>query len=79
LSCLSLQASQGNAGRNDPAEAHLPASSKPNFRERLVAQLEAHEQQEVPDPEFPQKAAALLAYYEQVFGVTDVVDKPGEE
>ena len=30
-------------------------------------------------PEFQRKAAALLLYYEQVFGVTDVVDRPEEE
>jgi uncharacterized protein len=65
-------------------EAYLPASSQPNFRERLVARLAALERQKTSSPpgdtdlEFQQKAAALLLYYEQVFGVTDVLDQPGE-
>jgi hypothetical protein len=59
-------------------EAHLPASAQPNFRERLVAELE-HPGQPEPSLEFRQKAAALLLFYEQVFGVTDVVDRPEEE
>ncbi len=66
-------------------EKLLPASSKPNFRERLVAQLESLERLKMPagqehtDLEFRQKAAALLDFYEQVFGVTDVIDQPEEE
>ena len=60
-------------------EALLPVSSKPNFRERLVAQLETLKQQENTDLEFRQKAAALLEFYEKIFGVTDVVDKSEEE
>ncbi len=60
-------------------EALLPVSSTPNFRERLVAQLETLERQENTDLQFRQKAAALLEFYEKIFGVTDVVDKPEEE
>lgn len=56
----------------------LPASSMPNFRERLVAQLESRGP-EATDLEFRQKAHALLTVYEQDFGVTDVIDQPGEE
>ena len=55
-------------------EALLPASSAPNFRERLVAQLEGTGQQEL-DLELRHKAEALLTVYEQVFGVTDVIDQ----
>ncbi len=58
-------------------EALLPVSSMPNFRERLVAQLETLERQE--NMEFRRKAAALLEFYKKIFGVTDVVDTPEEE
>ena len=63
-------------------ESLLPNSPNPNFRERLVAQLEVLEDsdsQEDMDPEFRQKADALLLFYEKVFGVKDLVDKPDEE
>jgi hypothetical protein len=67
-------------------EVLLPASSMPNFRERLVAHLETLERQtavgsgrENTGLEFRQKANALLGFYEKVFGVTDVIDKPAEE
>ena len=63
-------------------EALLPASPTPNFRERLVAHLEHLKKlpgQENTDLEFRLKADALLGFYEKVFGVTDVVDGPGEE
>ncbi len=53
-------------------EQLLPASSTPGFRERLVKRLET----ENPNLEFRQKAGDLLALYEQVFGVTDVVETP---
>jgi len=62
-------------------EALLPRSPNPNFRERLVAQLEALEDangHENADLEFRQKADALLLFYEKVFGVTDLFDKPDE-
>ena len=60
-------------------EALLPVSSRPNFRERLVAQLESLERQQDTDLEFRKKAGALLVFYEQVFGVTDVVDGAEQE
>jgi uncharacterized protein len=69
-------------------EALLPASPNTNFRARLVAQLDHLENMEnltVPDAqentdlEFRQKADALLIFYEKVFGVKDLVDKPDEE
>ena len=59
-------------------ERLLPASTMPNFRERLVARLEAPDQEDT-EQEFRRKANELLRVYEQVFGVTDVVDKPEEE
>ena len=63
-------------------ESLLPNSPNPNFRERLVAQLEALEdsdRQQDMDLEFRQKADALLLFYEKVFGVKDLVDTPDEE
>jgi hypothetical protein len=50
-------------------EALLPASSDPNFRERLVCQLEI-----LDDSSFRQKAGSLLRMYEEVFGVVDVIE-----
>lgn len=80
---ISLSGARGTVeqakGMIQELEALLPVSSKPNFRERLVAQLEKRERQVNPDLEFRQKAGALLVFYEQVFGVTDVVDMPAEE
>ena len=58
-------------------ETRLPASAMPNFRERLVEQLETR--LETADSEFRGKANELLKMYEQVFGVTDVVDTPEGE
>jgi hypothetical protein len=63
-------------------EALLPGSQNTNFRERLVAHLENLEasEQENTDPDLRQlKADALLIFYEKVFGVKDLVDKPDEE
>ena len=66
-------------------EALLPSSPNNNFRERLVAHLENLERrrasagQENTDLEFRLKADALLIFYEKVFGVKDLVDKPDEE
>ena len=63
-------------------EALLPASSIKNFRERLVARLEYLEKsagQENVDLEFRRKAGELLIFYEEVFGVNDLVDNPDEE
>jgi hypothetical protein len=59
-------------------EPLLPTLPNPNFRERLVARIE-HPQQfcELADSalEFQEKAANLLALYEQVFGITDLLEK----
>ena len=66
-------------------EALLPSSPNPNFRERLVAHLEnlqylkASAEHENADLGFRQKADALLIFYEKVFGVKDLVDRPDEE
>jgi hypothetical protein len=60
-------------------EALLPDSPNPNFRERLVAGLEEASGQQDADHEFRRKAAELLLFYEEVFGVTDVIDQPEEE
>lgn len=66
-------------------EALLPSSRNMNFRERLVAhfeyleRLEASGTQESTEPEFQRKAAALLTFYEQVFGVDDLVEKADEK
>jgi hypothetical protein len=58
----------------------LPGSPNTNFRERLVAHIEhlnASAGQE--DTDLRLKADALLIFYEKVFGVKDLVDKPDEE
>ena len=66
-------------------EELLPSSPNSNFRERLVAHLENLEHlkastgQENTDLEFQLKAGVLLTFYEKVFGVKDLVDKPDEE
>ncbi len=59
-------------------EPLLPASPNPNFRERLVARLENPDAftKLQTDPEFQQKANELLAFYDRVFGVSDLVEKP---
>lgn len=44
-----------------------------NFRERLVARLEFGPK--TGDPVFRGKATQLLAFYEQVFGVNDLLEK----
>ena len=59
-------------------EKLLPASTMPNFRERLVDRLEAPGEVDT-DQEFRLKANELLRVYEHVFGVTDVVDTPDDE
>jgi hypothetical protein len=58
-------------------EALLPILEKTNFRERLVKQLENSTDTDLDLRQL--KADALLIYYEEVFGVKDVVDKPDEE
>ena len=63
-------------------EALLPVSPNTNFRQRLVAHLETLEgsaRQENTDLEFRRKAGALLKFYEKVFGVKDLVEKPDEK
>jgi hypothetical protein len=58
-------------------EALLPATGHANFRERLVAQIEHPEKsagRELTEPEFRLKAEALLAFYAQAFGVTDLFE-----
>lgn len=63
-------------------EMLLPASRNTNFRERLVEHLEKIVEangQENSDLEFRQKADALLKYFEQYFGVTDLVVQPEDE
>jgi uncharacterized protein len=63
-------------------EALLPNSPNPNFRERLVLELEASQNSDEQDDtnlEFRQKADALLLFYEKVFDVKDLVSKPDEE
>jgi hypothetical protein len=57
-------------------EVLLPDSTNPNFRERLVEQLEGTTAQNDRELEFRQKAEALLVVYEQVFGVDDVIESP---
>ncbi|HET9907682.1 MAG TPA: hypothetical protein VFQ23_13605 [Anaerolineales bacterium] len=55
-------------------EMNLPVSPNPNFRERLVAQLE-----ENSDEGFRLKARELLSLYENVFGVKDLFDESFED
>ena len=79
---VALTVIQQAKGMIQELEWLLPSSPNPNFRERLVAQLEALEDadgHEHADLEFRQKADALLIFYEKVFGVKDLVDKPDEE
>jgi hypothetical protein len=63
-------------------EMLLPASANPNFRERLVAQIEHLEKSEghgKAESGFLQKARTLLIFYEEHFGVKDLAEKPEEE
>jgi len=65
-------------------EALLPFASNHNFRERLVTYLEHLEHlktsvtQQSTDSDLRQKAEALLTFYDQVFGVNDLVEKADE-
>jgi hypothetical protein len=63
-------------------EVLLPDSPNLNFRERLTAHLESLEDHSGSDRmasmNFRDKAEALLALYENVFGVTDVLETPPE-
>ena len=63
----------------DWLKVRLPPSSSTNFREQLVALLEGT----APAPglaglgdEFAQRANALLADYEEILGITDLLEKP---
>lgn len=58
-------------------EALLPSSPNRNFRERLVEQLEYLRAVTRPDNkelEFRSKAEALLSFYEDIFGVNDLIE-----
>ncbi len=60
-------------------EGLLPRAPGTNFRERLVARLEHPDEfveQANADLEFRQKAEELLSFYESVFGVKDLVERP---
>ena len=60
-------------------ESLLPVSTSHNFRERLVTYLEGTPGQENTVLELRKKAASLLAYYETVFGVKDLIENPDEQ
>lgn len=76
----SLGLVQQAKGKIHELESLLPSSTNPNFRERLAAQLEdlvdLPESARKDSLEFRQKATELLALYENVFGVNDVVVTP---
>jgi len=57
-------------------ESLLPVSHTRNFRERLVEYLENSSEQENQNRELQVKAEQLLAFYEQVFGVNDLIETP---
>jgi hypothetical protein len=62
-------------------ELLLPGSLERNFRKRLVAHLEylkASVAQEGAESEFRSQAEALLNFYEEHFGVNDLIDRPME-
>ena len=59
-------------------EPLLPALTNPNFRERLVARIESPDQfagLADSNAEFKQKSGELLGFYEQIFGVNDLLEK----
>lgn len=60
-------------------KALLPDSPNNNFRERLVARMEAPDKRGDMDLEFRQKADDLILFYKTYFGVKDLVDEPDEE
>lgn len=69
-------------GMINELEALLPVSLNANFRERLVARIEYLEESAGrgnADLEFRQKAGALLIFYENQFGVKDLLDNPEEK
>jgi hypothetical protein len=77
-----LHVVEESKGKIREVEALLPASTNPNFRERLAAQLEDPAYSpETPGQdllEFRQKTGELLALYSKVFGVNDVVGDSSE-
>ncbi len=56
----------------DELDGLLPNLPSDNFRERLVAYIEGYGQK---DKELLHKAEDLLQFYEEVFGVNDLVEK----
>lgn len=62
---------QQTKGKIVELESMLKSSSNPNFRERLVYELEHGN----ADAEFRQKAQRLLFIYKDQFGVKDVVEQ----
>lgn len=59
-------------------ESLLPASAETNFHQRLVRELEETDGLPHTNAEFRLKAKTLLDFYEQVFGVDDLVEKVDE-
>ena len=66
-------------------DVFLPHAPGPNFRERLVAYLENQQPMDASRssqgdtvPELRQKAEGLLAFYEEVFGVDDLIEREDE-
>ncbi len=63
-------------------ESLLSVPAGVNFRERLVARLEHPEEfaaQQPAESDFQPKAQALLVFYEKVFGVNDLLEKPNDK
>jgi hypothetical protein len=59
-------------------ETALPDSPSPNFRERLAVVLEGTAAPSGEDRDLRQKAKVLLAAYERVFGVDDLIGDPDD-
>jgi hypothetical protein len=62
-------------------EAELPVSPNPNFRERLVAHIETPDAESARENaylQFRSDADALLRYYDQHFGVNDLIQANDE-
>jgi len=57
-------------------ETRLTASRSLNFRERVVALVEHPEQFPTLTPELHRQAAELLTFFETVFGLNDLLEKP---
>jgi hypothetical protein len=52
-------------------ESLLPASTNPNFRERLTAKMKLHD----ADSDFRSRAEALVVVIEKQFGVKNFLDE----